>query len=167
MQTPFTFKLHKIMFSCIFLPSNLSRNHPFYLFTYDCGLWFEYYQLLNKLDNAATGANLLSPPEMPFNAIRRTSEGSAWGTSISVESGSEEEEDYEEDAKDSTAAEDGGTSAGNGAGTDGASDGAGERRGSNVKDLLDKRKKGDRRRRKPDKQGKYISNQFGVMLHHQ
>ena len=104
---------------------------------------------------------------MPYNAIRRTSEGSAWGTSISVESGSEEEEDYEEDAKDSTAAEDGGTSAGNGAGTDGASDGAGERRGSNVKDLLDKRKKGDRRRRKPDKQGKYISNQFGVILHHQ
>ena len=111
-------------------------------------------KLLNKPDTGGgTAATLLAPPEIPLHVLRRTSEGSLpWGTSISVESGSDDE-DYDEEMKDSTPAEEKEAHTGNGIGTDGASDGAGERRGSNVKDLLEKRKKGEKRRRKPDKQG--------------
>ena len=85
--------------------------------------------------------------------LRRTSDSSLpWGTSISVESGSDDE-DYNEELKDNTPAEESGASGGKGTGTDGGSDGAGERRGSMVKDLFEKKKKREKTRRKPDKQG--------------
>ena len=113
---------------------------------------FRADQLLNKPDDGGAGTSLLAPPDIPLNVLRRTSEGSLpWGTS--VESGSEEEE-CDEEMKDSTTAEEGGAAGtGNGTATDGASDGNGERRGSMVKELLDKKKKGEKRRRKPDKHG--------------
>jgi hypothetical protein len=85
--------------------------------------------------------------------LRRTSESSLpWGTSISVESGSDDE-DYDEKLKDDTPAEESGASGGKGTGTDAGSDGAEDRRGSMVKDLFDKKKRRDKPRRKPDKQG--------------
>ena len=111
---------------------------------------FRADQLLNKSDTRGAGAALLAPPDIPLNSLRRTSEGSLpWGTSVSAESGSDEE------LEDSTAAEDGAVGTGNGTATDGASDANGERRGSIVKDITDKKKKGEKRRRKPDKQGNF------------
>ena len=99
------------------------------------------------------GASLLAPPEIPVHVLRRTSDESLpLQSSISVESGSDDE-DYDEENKDSTPVDEGGASAGNGAGTDGASDGAGERRGSKLTDLFEKKKKADKKRRKADKQG--------------
>ncbi len=101
------------------------------------------------------GSELLSPPELPFHVLRRGSEGSLpWGSSMSVESGSDDE-DYDGGVKDSTPAEGGGASAGNGTGTDMASDASG-RRDSKLTDLLEKKKRGDKKRRKPDKQGENI-----------
>ena len=111
--------------------------------------YFRADQLLNKSDIGGAGAALLAPPDIPLNALRRTSDESLpWGTSVSVESGSDEEE-----LEDSTAAEDGAVGTGNGTAEDGASDANGERRGSIVKDMIDKKKKGEKRRRKPDKHG--------------
>ena len=111
-------------------------------------------RLLNKSDDGGAGTSLLAPPEVPQNSQRRTSEGSLpWGTSVSMESGSDEEESNEE-MKDSTPVEEGGACGnGNGIGTDGASDANEERRGSMVKEMLEKKKKGEKRRRKPDKHG--------------
>ena len=111
-------------------------------------------RLLNKSDDGGGGTSLLAPPEVPQNSQRRTSEGSLpWGTSVSMESGSDEEESNEE-MKDSTPVEEGGACGnGNGIGTDGASDANEERRGSMVKEMLEKKKKGEKRRRKPDKHG--------------
>ena len=104
-------------------------------------------QILNSTNGTGVGSELLSPPELPFHLLRRGSEGSLpWGSSMSVESGSDDEE---------TPAEGGGASAGNGAGTDEASD-ASRRRESKLTDLLEKKKRGDKKRRKPDKQGENI-----------
>jgi len=102
-------------------------------------------------------AQQLSPPEMPLHVLRRGSECSLpWGTSVSVESGSDEE-GYDREGKDSTPADGGGSKSGGGVGTDGASDagsGTGSgRRGSKITDLLERKKKTDKKRRKADKQG--------------
>ena len=113
-------------------------------------------QLLNESDNGGAGTSLLAPPEVPLNSLRRTSEGSLpWGTSVSIESGSDEEESNEE-MKDSTPVEGGACGNGNGIGTDGGSDANEERRGSIVKEMLEKKKKGEKRRRKPDKHGNFF-----------
>ena len=66
-------------------------------------------QILNSTNGTGVGSELLSPPELPFHVLRRGSEGSLpWGSSMSVESGSDDE--------DVTPAEGGGASAGNGPG---------------------------------------------------
>ena len=120
-------------------------------------------QILNTTNGTGVGAELLSPPELPFHVLRRGSEGSLpWGTSTSVESGSDDE-DFDGDIKDSTPADGGGASAGNGAGTDGASD-ASARRESKLTDLLEKKKKGDKKRRKPDKHGDNIMFIYSIIL---
>ena len=121
-------------------------------------------QILNKSDNGGAGTSLLAPPEVPMNSLRRTSEGSLpWGTSVSIESGSDEEESNEE-MKDSTPVEEGGAcSNDNGIGTDGASDANEERRGSIVKEMLEKKKKGEKRRRKPDKHGNFLVLRYDLV----
>ena len=119
--------------------------------------FFRVNQLLNKPNDGGAGASLLAPPDIPLNNLRRTSEGSLpWGTSVSMESGSDEEISNEE-MKDSTPAEEvGAEGTGNGIATDGASDANEERRGSMVKEMIEKKKKGEKRKRKPDKHGKFL-----------
>ena len=123
------------------------------------------FRLEEIIDEAGVGrGGGLSPPQPPLHLLRRGSEGSTpWGTSASVESGSEDDDSAEGEGgvrarkggSPGTPGTPGTGTAGEGGGEGSSDQGAGGRRGSKLTDYLEKKKRhgGEKERRKADKQG--------------